>query len=94
VLGQDLLAVGVQAVHLVPPGREDHHVLGGVAFGLAVGVPPVVDQGQRQLLLGLGRYHPLVGAVQLDRLVDLALADQLDGLALPGVQLPPVLGQL
>jgi hypothetical protein len=35
-----------------------------------------------------------VGAVQLDRLVHLALAHELDGLALPGVQLPPVLGQL
>jgi hypothetical protein len=32
-----------------------------------------------------------VRPVQLHGLVDLALADQLDRLALPGVQLPPVL---
>src|SRR6266540_4051832 len=91
---QDLLAVGVQAVHLVPARGQDHHVLGRVALSLLPGVPPVVQQRQRQLLLGLRRDHPVVRAVQLDRLVHLALADQLDRLALPGVQLPPVLDQL
>jgi hypothetical protein len=94
VLGQHLLAVGVQAVHLVPPRGQDHHVLAGVLLGLAVGVPPVGQQGQGQLLLGLGGHYSLVRPVKVDGLVHLALAHELDRLALPGVQLPPVLGQL
>ncbi len=94
VRGQDLLAVAVEPVHLIPPGGEDHHVLGGVLLGFPVRGPPVVQQRQGQLLLGLRGDDPVVRLVDADRLVDLALAHELDRLALPGVQLPAVLHQL
>ena len=58
------------------------------------GLPPVLEQGQGGGRLGLGGHHPVVGPVGGHRLLDQPTADQLEGLAFPGLLLAAVLGQL
>ena len=66
----------------------------GVAFGLLPGRPPVLEQRQGGGRLRIGGHHPVVGPVGGHRLLDQPRADQLQGLAFPGLLLAAVLDQL
>jgi hypothetical protein len=92
--GQQLLAGAVEPVDLGPAGGHHDDLLAGVALGLLPGDPPVLEQGQGGGRLGAGGHHPIVGLVDRDRLLDQPGADQLEGLAFPGLVLAAVLGQL
>jgi YD repeat-containing protein len=98
VEGHDLLAAGVEPVDLVAAVGQDHRAPAGLAglrvlFGVLVGLPPLPHQGEGQLGLGPRGDHPVVLAVGGDRLVDLAVADQLQRVAFPRLVLAAVLGQ-
>ena len=69
-------------------------LLGRVVFGLLPGRPPVLQQGQGGGGLGVGGHHPVMGPVGSHRLLDQPRADQLQGLAFPGLLLAAVLDQL
>jgi hypothetical protein len=89
--GQELLAGGVEPVHVVAPAGGQHDdLLGRVAFGLLPGRPPVLQQRQGDGRLGVGSHHPIMGPIGGHRLLHQARADQLQGLAFPGLVLPPV----
>jgi hypothetical protein len=67
---------------------------GLITLSVLPGLPPVGQQGQGGGRLGVGGHDPVVGAVGGHRVIDQPGADQLQGLAFPGLLLPPVLGQL
>ena len=92
--GQQLLAGGVEPVHLGPAGGQHDHLLGRVVLGLLPGGPPVLEQGQGGGRLGVGGHHPVMGLVGGHRLLDQPGADQLEGFAFPGLLLAAVLDQL
>ena len=92
--GQQLLAGHIEPVDLGPPAGQHDHVLGWVAFGLLPGGPPVLEQGQGGGRLGVGGHHSVMRAVGGHRLLDQPGADQLQGLAFPGLVLAAVLDQL
>jgi hypothetical protein len=92
--GQQLLTGGVEPVGLGAAARQHDHVLGGVAFAVLVGGPPVLKQGQGGGRLGLGGHHSVMGLVGRDGLLDQPGADQLEGFAFPGLLLAAILGQL
>jgi hypothetical protein len=58
------------------------------------GRPSGWAEGQGGGRLGVGGHHPVVGPIGRDGFVDQARADQLQGLAFPGLVLAAVLGQL
>ena len=92
--GQQLLAGHVEPIDLAPPIGQQGHVLARVVLGLLPGRPPVLEQGQGGGRLAVGGHHPVVGPVGGHGLLDQAGADQLQGLAFPGLVLAAVLGQL
>jgi hypothetical protein len=92
--GQQLLAGGVEPIHLGPAGSQHHHLLGRVPLGLLPGGPPVLEEGQRGGRLGVGSHHPVMSLVGGHRLLDQATADEVEGFAFPGLLLAAVLGQL
>jgi hypothetical protein len=92
--GQQLLAGGVEPVDLGPVGGQHHHLLRWVVFGLLPGDPPVLEQGQGGGGLGVGGHHPIMGLVGSHGLLDQPGADQVQGLAFPGLVLAAILDQL
>src|SRR6266498_974606 len=98
VLDHDLLADGVEPVDLVTAIGKDHRILARLAGGLGrlgflVGGPPIPHQLEGQLGLGPCGDHAVVLAVGVDGLVDLAVADQLERVALPCLALAAVLSE-
>jgi hypothetical protein len=89
--GQQLLTGAVEPIHLAAPVGQHDHVLARVAFGVLPGLPPVGEQGQGGGRLGLRTDDPVMRPVGGHRLLHQPGADQLQGLALPGLLLPPVL---
>jgi hypothetical protein len=91
---EELLAGGVEPIHLAPPCSQHDDLQGGVLVGLLPGGPPVLEQGQGGSWLGVGGHHPVVRLVGGHRHLDQPGADEVEGFAFPGLLLPPVLGQL
>jgi hypothetical protein len=91
VSGQDLLAVAVEPVHLVAAAGQHHHLPVRLLLRILIRLPPVGQQRHHQGRLGVGGHQPVMGSVGIHRLLHQAGTDQLQGLAFPGVQLPPVL---
>jgi hypothetical protein len=85
----ELLAGGVELVDLLAPVGQDRHPL-----ALLERLPPVSQEGLLELAGGLGGDQPPVGAVSSQRRVEVAGAEVLDRLPLPGLLLATVLGQL
>jgi hypothetical protein len=92
--GQELLAGGVEPVDLGPAGSQHDDFLGRVLFGLLVGGPPVLEQGQGGGGLGVGGHHPIVGLIGGHRLLHQPGTDQVQGFPFPGLLLAAVLDQL
>jgi hypothetical protein len=68
--------------------------MAGVALGILVGGRPVLQQGQGGGRLGVGGHHPVMGLVGGHRVIDQPGADQVEGLAFPGLVPPTILDQL
>jgi hypothetical protein len=85
----ELLAGSVELVHLLAPVGQD-----GDPVPVLEGLPPVAQQELLELGGGLGGDQAAVGAVGAERLVEVAIAQLLDRLALPDLLLAAVLGQL
>jgi hypothetical protein len=88
---EELLASGVEPVHLDPAGGQHDHLLAGVALGVLVGGPPGLEQGEGGGRLGVGRDHPVMRLVGGHRLLHQPRADEVEGFAFPGLLLPPIL---
>ena len=85
----ELLAGGVELVDLLAPVGQDRHPL-----ALLEGLPPVAQEGLLELAGGLGGDQPPVGTVGAEGGVEVAGAEVLDRLPLPGFLLAAILGQL
>jgi hypothetical protein len=92
--GQQLLAGAVEPVDLGPAGGQHDDLLAGVALGVLVDGPPVLQQGQGGGRLGVGGHHPVMGLVGGHGLLDEPGADQVEGFTFPGLVLAAVLGEL
>jgi hypothetical protein len=91
--GQQLLAGAVEPVDLGPAGGQHDHLAGRVVVGALPGGPPILQQGQGGGRLGVGGHHPVMGLIGGHRLPHQPAPDKVQGLAFPGLLLPPVLDQ-
>jgi hypothetical protein len=87
-LVSELLAGGVELVHLITQVRQD-----GDAAALLERGPPVRQHRLLELPWRLGGHQPRMLPIGVQGLVDVALAELLDRLALPRLGLAAVLGQ-
>jgi hypothetical protein len=85
----ELLAGGVELVDLLAPVGQDRHPV-----AVLEGLPPVAYQYLLEVGGGLGSDQAAVAAVGANGGLEVAVAELLDRLALPGVLLAAVLGQL
>ena len=88
-LGPQPLADRVELVDLGAAVAVDHRVFPGL-----MGLPPVVDEGAVAVVAGLEGADAVMLGIGGDRLLQVAGAHVVDRPLLPGLDLPPVHGQL